>query len=230
MCAFFIGARLYEQKFGWQFGADSYSPEFQFYWMTIIYIFGTAELVAFLVLVAYLWRTRDLDVANVSPREELHRTFCLAGWIFVYAVAIYWGASFFGEQDAAWHSAAVRDSSFTPVNIVKFYVADTMFIISGFGGFLYARTRLPIFACKGWSVAYVLLFFGPLMILPCAGLNEWGRAAWITEELFAAPHHWGFVFFSWFTLAIFGVTRLIHGRLMELYSGYEDLAGISPEE
>jgi len=54
-------------------------------------------------------------------------------------------------------------------------------------GFDYARTRLPTFACKGWSVAYVLLFMGPLMLLPCAALNEWGSSVWIMEELAVAP-------------------------------------------
>ena len=198
--------------------------------MTLLYILGTVELVSFLALVTYLWRTRDLEVANVAPREELRRTFYLLGWILVYGVAIYWGARFCGEQDATWHQAAVRDSAFTPVNIVKFYVADPIYIITGIGGFMYARTRLPTFACKGWSVAYVLLFIGPLMILPSAGLNEWGAAVWVMEELFVAPLHWTFVFFGWFSLAAFGVSLLILGRLQELCSGYEDVLGIAPAE
>jgi len=81
-----------------------------------------------------------------------------------------------------------------------------MYIVIGVGGFMYARTRLPAFACKGWSVAYVLLFIGPFMIFPNVGLNEWGHTFWFMEELFVAPLHWGFVFFGWFSLAVFGVT------------------------
>lgn len=230
MCAFFVGVRSYEQMFGVKAGMDSYSGEFQTYWMSVLYIFGLLELISFLALISYIWKTRDLDVANVEPREELRRIFTLLGWILVYGVAIYWGASYFSEQDAAWHQAFVRDSAFTPVNIVKFYVADPIYIITGVGGFMYARTRLPAFACKGWSSAYVLLFFGPLMILPCAGLNEWGSTYWIMEELFVSPLHWGFVFFGWFTLAAFGVSLLILGRIKELCSGYEDILGIAPAE
>jgi methane/ammonia monooxygenase subunit C len=74
---------------------------------------------------------------------------------------------------------------------------------------MYARTRLPTFACKGWSVAYVLLFVGPFMIFPNVGLNEWGHTFWFMEELFVAPLHWMFVFFGWFSLAVFGVALQI---------------------
>ena len=230
ICAFFIGAREYEQMFGWKAGMDSYSGEFQTYWMPILYIFTTLELIAFLGLVFYLFKTRDLDVAKVEPREELRRIFHLLGWILLYGIALYWGASYFSEQEAAWNQALVRDSAFTPVNIIQYYVADPIYIITGIGGFLYARTRLPTFACKGWSVAYVLLFIGPLMLLPCAALNEWGSTFWIMEELAVAPLHWGFVFFGWASLAAFGVSLLIIGRIRELSSGYEDVLGIAPSE
>ncbi|MGO9237576.1 MAG: methane monooxygenase/ammonia monooxygenase subunit C [Methylocella sp.] len=89
---------------------------------------------------------------------------------------------------------------------------------------------MPTFACKGWSVAYVLLFIGPLMLLPCAALNEWESTVWIMEELAVAPLHWGFVFFGWASLAAFGVSLLIIGRILELCSGYEDVLGITPSE
>ena len=154
LCAFFIGVREYEQMFGWKAGMEPYSGEFQTYWMPVLYIFTTLELIAFLGLVFYLFRTRDLDVAKVEPREELRRIFYLLGWILLYGIALYWGASFFSEQEAAWNQALVRNSAFTPVNIIQYYVADPIYIITGIGGLLYARTRLPTFACKGWSIAY----------------------------------------------------------------------------
>jgi methane/ammonia monooxygenase subunit C len=50
------------------------------------------------------------------------------------------------------------------------------------------------------------------------------------EELFVAPLHWGFVFFGWSSLAAFGVSLLIIGRIQELCSGYEDLLGVSTAE
>ena len=46
-----------------------------------------------------MWKTRDRDIENIQPREEVRRIFNLLSWIFVYGLAIYWGASYFTEQD-----------------------------------------------------------------------------------------------------------------------------------
>ena len=230
MCAFYVGVRIYEQYFGWYAGLDSFSPEFQKYWMTILYIEEPVELISFLALVGYLWKTRDKDVANVAPREEMRRIFYLLNWILVYGIAIYWGASFFTEQDGTWHQTVIRDTDFTPSHIIEFYMSYPMYIIIGVGGFMYARTRLPTFATKGWSIAYVILFVGPFMIFPNVGLNEWGHTFWFMEELFVAPLHWMFVFFGWMALAVFGVTLQILGRIKELCAGYEDVVGLEPAE
>jgi len=46
------------------------------------------------------------------------------------------------------------------------------------------------------------------------------------EELFVEPLHWMFVFFGWFSLAVFGVTLQLLGRVVELAHGYEDLLGL----
>jgi methane/ammonia monooxygenase subunit C len=221
ICAFYVGVRIYEKVFGWNAGLDSFSQQFQTYWMTLLYVAVSLELFSFLALIGYLWHTRDHDVANVAPREELRRIFYLLGWILVYGIAFYWGASYFSEQDATWHQTVIRDTAFTPLNIIKFYISYPIFIIAGVGGFMYARTRLPTFACQGISVAYALFFVGPLMILPGAALSEWGCTFWYMEELFVAPLHWTFVFFGWFALAVFGVTLQILGRIQELCAGDE---------
>ena len=181
-------------------------------------------------MTAYLWKTRDLDVANIEPREELRRIFYLLGWILVYALAFYWGASYFGEQDAAWHDAAYRHSAYTHLNLIKVFVAIPVYIIAGLGAFMYARTRLPTFASKGVSVAFVCFVFGPLMILPAAGLAEWGTTFWIMEELSVAPLHWPFAFFGWFSLGVFGVSLQILGRIQELCAGHDDLPENAPAE
>jgi methane/ammonia monooxygenase subunit C len=39
-----------------------------------------------------------------------------------------------------------------------------------------------------------------------------------------------FVFFGWFSLAVFGVALQILGRVGELAKGYEDLVGLEPAE
>lgn len=222
LVGFFIAVRIYEQAFGWYSGMDSNSREFQLGWMNLLYGAVTIEAIAFVGLVGCLWSTRDRDLANVEAREELRRIVYLLGWIMLYGLAFTWGASYFTEQDAAWHSAALRDSAFTPVNIIKFYVSYPVYIILGIGGFMYARTRLPIFGTRGFSIAYALLVVGPFMILPSAALSEWGCTFWYMEELFVAPLHWTFVFFGWFTLAAFGVSLQIFQRLLELCTGDMD--------
>ena len=95
---------------------------------------------------------------------------------------------------------------------------------------MYAQTRLPHFATKGCSIALPDRVVGPFMIFPNVGLNEWGHTFWFMEELFVAPLHWGFVFFGWMALAVFGVTLQILGRIKELCVGYEDVVGLAPAE
>ncbi|MDQ6703647.1 MAG: methane monooxygenase/ammonia monooxygenase subunit C, partial [Pseudomonadota bacterium] len=48
------------------------------------------------------------------------------------------------------------------------------------------------------------------------------------EELFVEPLHWMFVFFGWFSLAVFGVTLQLLGRVVELAHGHEELLGLEP--
>jgi methane/ammonia monooxygenase subunit C len=50
------------------------------------------------------------------------------------------------------------------------------------------------------------------------------------EELFVEPLHWMFVFFGWFSLAVFGVVLLAIGRVVELAHGHEELFGLEPAE
>jgi methane/ammonia monooxygenase subunit C len=80
ICTFYVGVRIYEQVFGWYAGLDSFAPEFTTYWMTILYIEEPVELISFLALVGWMWKTRDRDVANVQPREEMRRMFNLM-WV-----------------------------------------------------------------------------------------------------------------------------------------------------
>jgi methane/ammonia monooxygenase subunit C len=228
ICLWYLLVRTYEQYFGWYAGLDSFAPEFTTYWMTILYIEEPVELISFLALVGWMWKTRDRDLENIHPREEVRRLLYLENWLVIYGIAIYWGASFFTEQDGTWHMTVIRDTDFTPSHIIEFYMSYPLYIVMGVGGFMYARTRLPTFALKGWSIAYTLLFVGPFMIFPNVGLNEWGHTFWFMEELFVAPLHWMFVFFGWFSLATFGVSLQVFGRLKELCAGYEDVLGVEP--
>ncbi len=196
-------------------GLDSFSDEFKTYWMTILWVELPVLGAAFVGVMAYLWKTRDRNIANVAPREELRRYFVLLAWLVAYSTAIYWGASFFTEQDGTWHQTVVRDTDFTPSHILEFYLSYPIYIVMGAGAFMYAKTRIPAFA-TGFSVPFLIFFVGPFMIFPNVGLNEWGHTFWFMEEIFVAPLHWGFVFFGWAALAVFGVALTILGRVREL--------------
>ncbi len=162
-----------------------------------------------------LWKTRDRNLAAITPREELSRNITHLVWLFAYAWAIYWGASYFTEQDGTWHQTIVRDTDFTPSHIIEFYLSYPIYIITGFGAFLYAKTRLPYFA-NGLSLPYLIAVVGPFMILPNVGLNEWGHTFWFMEELFVAPLHYGFVIFGWLALSIMGVLLQVFGSFANL--------------
>lgn len=207
--------RLYEQLFGWSAGLDSFSPEFQIYWTSLLKAAIFLSIAGAAGLAGYLWRTRDRDLAKITPALELRRLLYLVQWLVIFSLALFWGLSFFSEQTAVWHMTAVRDTDFTPSNIMTFYISYPLFAIVGMGAFVYARTRLPFFA-KGYSLAFLVLVVGVFMTIPNVGFNEWGHTSWSMDEGFAGPLHWGFVFFGWMSLAVFGVVLQILARLHKL--------------
>lgn len=212
---YYIYVRWYEGVYGWSAGLDAFAPEFATYWMPILY----TELPLWVILTSsicgYLWKTRTRDMGSVAPREQLRRHFHHFVWLVAYANAIYWGASYYTEQDGTWHQTIVRDTDFTPSHIIEFYMTYPIYIVTGTGAFMYAYTRIPFFA-KGVSLPYLLVVVGPFMIFPNVGLNEWGHTFWWMEELFVAPLHYGFVFFGWFALGILGLFVQIFDNLSEL--------------
>ncbi|MEW5058320.1 methane monooxygenase/ammonia monooxygenase subunit C [Cycloclasticus sp. 46_83_sub15_T18] len=217
-----VAWRVYQQVFAWEKGLDSFEAEFDVYWMNLLYTQWILEFTAAAVVWGYLIKTRDKDVFNITPQEELQRHFTLIAWLFAYVWIVYWAASFFAEQDASWHQVTVRDTDFTPSHIVLFYGVMPCYILAGVGSFLYARTRLPQFA-ERLSIPFVIAVLGPFMILPNVGLNEWGHTFWFMEELFSAPIHWGFVVLGWTALALGGLFLQIIPRMVQLTQLEEEL-------
>jgi methane/ammonia monooxygenase subunit C len=209
-------ALWYQRQFGHLYGMDSHAPEFDVYWMRWLYTELALEPVFAVVLWSAVWFTRPRNETTVTAREEVRRYFTFMMWLVVYTFAVYWGASFFAEQDGSWHQVVTRDTSFTPSHVMIFYLSFPVYIIIGVGSLLYAATRLPMYRQHGISVPHVLAIAGPFMILPNVGLNEWGHAFWFMEELFTAPLHWGFVVLGWSGLALGGVLGQIVVRVNEL--------------
>jgi len=81
-------------------------------------------------------------------------------WISVYTFAVYWAGSYFAEQDNSWHQVSVRDTPFTANHIIEFYFNFPLYVLLGGSAWIYARTRLPLYA-KGISVPLTLAVVGP---------------------------------------------------------------------
>lgn len=210
-----ISVRVYQQAYAWTTGMDYFSADFQFYWMNLLYAQWVVEAIAATSIWGYIWLSRDRDLDNLAPAEELRRYFRLVAFISVYVFIVYWTGSFFAEQDASWHQVAIRDTDFTPSHIPLFYLCMPTFVIAGVAAFLYARTRLPEFS-KRVSIPFVIGVSGPFLMLPNLGYNEWGHTFFFMEELFSAPIHWGFVVLGWSVLALGGLLLQVMRRISEL--------------
>jgi methane/ammonia monooxygenase subunit C len=55
-------------------------------------------------------------------------------------------------------------------------------------------------------------------------MNEWGHSLWITEEIFAVPFHWPFVWYGWFASGIFALWAETAIRLFGIEKEVEDAA------
>jgi methane/ammonia monooxygenase subunit C len=225
LAAVVIGLRVYEGLFGWSMGLDSFSEEYRLYWNSLLVVSVPGALLAGFGVAGYMWRTRDKNLDELAPAEEMRRYHVLAQCLALYGLALFFGLSFFTEQTAVWHMSVVRDSDFTPSNIVTFYISYPMFVLFGIAAYAYAVTNLPVFA-KGSSLPFIVLLVGTFMTIPNVGFNEWGHTFWALDEGFASPLHWGFAFFGWMTLASFGVVLQILMRLRELM-GPECVASVT---
>lgn len=213
--AVFTVYRMYQHATAFTVGLDYFAPEFQTYWMNLLYAQLPILTLIGAVIIGRLWFTRDRNVMNIAPREELRRYFVLLSTLLVFGVIVYLVASVYTESDAAWHQVTVRDTDFTPTHIGLFYFGIPCFIISALTAFTYAHTRLPHFANRV-SLPFALLAAGPVMIMPNLGLNEWGHTFFYAEELFAAPIHWGFVLLGWSAFAAGGLIVQMLSRIVDL--------------
>ncbi|MGH6842644.1 MAG: methane monooxygenase/ammonia monooxygenase subunit C, partial [Methylocella sp.] len=174
MTAIYVGFRIYQGAFGVSAGLDSTEPEFATHWMRLLYIEAIFLAIVFPTLWGYLWFTRDLNLDAITPKEEITRYFTLTMWISIYTFAVYWAGSYFAEQDNSWHQVSVRDTPFTANHIIEFYFNFPFYVLMGGSAWLYARTRLPLYA-KGISLPLTLAVVGPFMIFVSVGFNEWGH-------------------------------------------------------
>ncbi|SEQ16180.1 methane/ammonia monooxygenase subunit C [Solimonas aquatica] len=207
--------RFYQHATAFTYGLDFFSPEFQKYWMSLLYSELSIEVLFGVGAGLYLWATRDRNLDKIKPGEELRRYMVMMSLLLAFGVIFYIVASIYTESDAAWHQITIRDTDFTPTHIGLFYFGVPCFILASFVAFMYARTRIPQFANK-LSLPFALLVAGPFMIMPNLGLNEWGHTFFYAEELFAAPIHWGFVALGWSAFAAGGLIVQVLTRVVQL--------------
>jgi len=193
-----VGAayRIYLNMMAFATGTDFYSPEFQTYWMPLLY--GEVLLLGSLTvgLSIYLWVTREKDASAITPELELSRWWKLLGIFSVIGIWVAGIATNAVESDAAWHQVTIRDTDFTPTHIFIFYFALPMLTAMLIPAFIWAHTRIPAYMNK-MSLPFLCVVIGIFMIMPNYGFNEWGHTFFYAEELFAAPIHYGFVFLGW---------------------------------
>jgi methane/ammonia monooxygenase subunit C len=209
-----LALRVYQQYFAWDYGMDAFEPEFQTYWMNLLYLEFALEFVAAAVIWTWIWVTRDRNLDKITPREELRRMFSLIVWVSAYVFIFAWG-SHFAEQDASWHQVTIRDTDFTPSHIVLFYGVLPAANIAGVTAWIWARTRVPMYS-KGIPIAFTIGVVGPFLALPNVAFNEWGHTFWFMEELFSHPLHYGFVVFGWSALALGGFLLQGMKRIVQL--------------
>ena len=209
-----VGYRFYLHEFSFSYGMDSFVPGFELYWMRLLWWQLLLFAVVTPVSCLYLWLSREENVLNISPREELYRyrllfTYLLAMTpVFIFMVLAT-------ESDAAWHQVTIRDGSFTPTHIGLFYFAMPLSFAFIMFGFVWIHLRLPDFHNR-LSLPLLIVALAPLLVLPNLGLNELGYTFFYAEELFAAPIHWGFVLFSWGVYALSGFSIQCFKRIRTL--------------
>jgi len=197
----------YQFAFAWKTGIDAASTEF-FYTWKIPLIIGLLGITAFtLGWWGWIVRTGRTIAQTVSHDEEVRRIAVFWGLVGATSVCLYVEASFWPNYDGAWHQTAVRDTAFTPAHIPMFYLFFPMGITLTVGTYLYGRTRLPKVygADKGFPWSFALLIAASVTEVMQVAMNEWGYSLWITEEIFAVPFHWPFVFYGWLAGGIFAL-------------------------
>ena len=203
-CLFFTGYRYYIETNAFTVGLDYFEPEFQIYFMRLLYIqLPLIAAIGFFTMI-WIWTSRPKEL-NMAPRDELSVYFLLFG---IFAISGIFSILIFGifiEADAAWHQVTIRDTDFTPTHISLFYMAIPLALVAMTCGAAWIHTRMPDFRNRV-SIPLCMMCLSPILIMPNLGFNEWGHTFFYAEELFAAPIHWGFVVLGW---GLFGLAGFL---------------------
>ena len=206
--------RLYQQEYSFSYGLDYFEPEFQTYWMNLLYSQLTIITLGGGALVAGIWFTRPKEIV-LTPKEELDKYMLILTLMAGIGLIAPVGIITYMEADAAWHQVTIRDTDFTPTHIGLFYFFIPLMIVGLSAAFVWVHTRMPDFVNR-ISFPLALMCAGPALIMPNLGFNEWGHTFFYAEELFAAPIHWGFVALGWALFGFGGFVIQLLNRMAKL--------------
>ena len=89
IAAIMISLRVYQQWAGWEFGLDASHPNFQTYWMNLFYIQVAVIGAIAIAFWSWIWISRDRHVNEITPQEEVRRTFTFASFLCLYVFSVY---------------------------------------------------------------------------------------------------------------------------------------------
>jgi methane/ammonia monooxygenase subunit C len=211
--------RIWQQGTAWTIGINSASADFSFYYRSLFY----AEVISVTLATLWWWgslvrKGRELVDKAIDSDEEVRRIAKFWGLVGTTCVILYIMASFFPNQDGSWHQTAVRDTALTPAHIPMFFLFFPLGITFTIGTYLYGRYWLPKVygAEKGFPWSFFLLIAAAVTEMAQVAMNEWGHSLWITEEIFAVPFHWPFVFYGWLASGIFALWAETLVRLLQI--------------
>ena len=213
-----LGAyRWYMETTAFTVGLDYFEPEFELYWMNMLYAQAIILPLIGIIGLPYLWFTRPTteEVHAMAPSDELSRYMLIFGVLSIASFLVVCILGVWTEADAAWHQVTVRDTDFTPTHIQLFYGVVPALAIIIVLALLWMHTRMPDYQGRV-SVPLCIVAAAPLLIMPNLGYNEWGHTFFYAEELFAAPVHYGFVVLGWGLFAIGGFLLECIKRLLVL--------------
>lgn len=207
---FYGWVRWYGGVYGWSASLHSIAPQLHAEQIHFLYTEIALEIITASTLWGYIWKTRDRRLAALKTREELRRNMTHLVGLFIYAWAIYLGANHFIELEGFGFQ---HDAEIGSLQLLEFYLSYPIYIIMGFGLFLYAKTRLPYFA-RSLSIPYLFAIVGPFLILP--NMDSDDRVFLFMDELTVAPLHFGFIIFGGLALSVLGV-------LMQVFASFANL-------
>ena len=225
-----VAIRIWQQYTALDAGLDSSSKAFTNQYRTLFYAEVFAVTIGTLSWWAYLVRKgREVVKVKASHEEQVRRIAVFWGLVGTASVIIYIAASFFPNQDGAWHQTLIRDTALTPNHIPMFFLFFPLATTITVGTYIYGRFWLPEVygAEKGFPWSFFFLIAAAVTEMSQVAMNEWGHSLWITEEIFAVPFHWPFVWYGWLAAGMFALWAETIIRLLQIEGEIEAPATVS---